>query len=147
MEVDEDRKFTLTKYSTRMGLKCLVKSDHNVLVCKLKVKWDKKVRIERKEVLKLKDTEGLRIFSEKTSNCPNLVQLSQNTSNFLEDAEMWFNEIESLKKKSFKKIRITGKAKPQNGQLETLMKAKLELKQLLEKRGDPVSGVKIKEKI
>ena len=124
MEVDKDRKLTLTKYSSRMGLKCLVKSDHNVLVCKLKVKWDKKVRLERKEILKLKDTEGLKKFSEKTSNCPELIQLSKNSSNFLEDAEMWLSKIENLKKKSFKKIRITGKGKPQNSELETLYEYK-----------------------
>ena len=124
MEVDKDRKLTLTKYSSRMGLKCLVKSDHNVLVCKLKVKWDKKVRLERKEILKLKHTEGLKKFSEKTSNCPELIQLSKNSSNFLEDAEMWLSKIENLKKKSFKKIRITGKGKPQNSELETLYEYK-----------------------
>ena len=93
MEIDENRKFTLTKYSSRMGLKCIVPSDHNILFCKLNIKWNMKMKIERKEIYKLKDSEGMRIFSEKTSNCPKLVQLSLNSNNFLEDSEKWMKKL------------------------------------------------------
>lgn len=31
--IDEERKYVLTKYSSRMGKKCINESDHNVLVC------------------------------------------------------------------------------------------------------------------
>ena len=92
----------------------MVESDHNILFCKLKVKWDRRIKIERKEVFRLKYAEGLKTFSELTSNCPKLVKLSKNSSNFLEDAEKCLNKIEDIKHKSFQKIRITGKDKSQN---------------------------------
>ena len=125
----------------------MVESDHNILFCKLKVKWDRRIKIERKEVFRLKYAEGLKTFSELTSNCPKLVKLSKNSSNFLEDAEKWLNKIEDIKHKSFQKIRITGKAKSQNEELDNLMKAKLNLKSSLSKIVDPVILGNIKEKI
>ena len=103
--------------------------------------------MERKEVFKLKDKEGLRLFSELTSNCPKLVQLSQHSSDFLEDAKKWMNKIEDIKHQSFKKIRITGKAKSQNPELETMMKAKQELISKLGKIGNPVQKCIIEENI
>ena len=69
MEVDENRKYVLTKYSSRMGVPRMVESDHNLLICNLNIKWDKRIRKERKEVFKFKDTEGLIRFHEITSNC------------------------------------------------------------------------------
>ena len=63
LEIDEDRKFVLTKYATRMGTTCVIESDHNPLICKLNIKWDNRIRCERKEVFKIKDTKGLNIFN------------------------------------------------------------------------------------
>ena len=61
--IDEEQKYVLIKYSSRMGVKCVKKSDHNVLLCYLNIKWDKRRKDERKEVFKLKDAEGLKKFS------------------------------------------------------------------------------------
>ena len=127
LEIDENRKYVLTKYSSRMGVKCLVKSDHNPLVCTLNIKWDKRTKIERKEIFKLKDKEGLRMFNEITSNCPKLVQLSKHSSNFSNDAEQWMKKINDIMHLSFKKIRISGKGKPMEIELRNLMKAKQKL--------------------
>ena len=147
MEIDEERKFVLTKYSNRMGKKCVKESDHNPLFCKLNVKWDKKIPQERKEIFKLKDKEGLHLFSRLTSNCPKLVQLSQNSSNFPDDAEKWMKKIEDIKHKSFKKIRLTGKSKPQNDDFTSLMKAKQDLQNKLVNIVEPVLKSKIFENI
>ena len=127
MEVDENRKYVLTKYSSRLGTKCIVKSDHNPLICTLNVKWDKRIKCERKEIFKLKDKEGLRMFNELTSNCPRLVELSNNSSNFLIDAEQWMKKIKDIMQSCFKKIRITGKGKSEDTEVETLMNAKQKL--------------------
>jgi hypothetical protein len=67
MEIDEGGKYALTKYSSRMGKKCIVKSDHNPLICNLKIKWDKRIKSERKEIFKLKDKEGLRMFKPEST--------------------------------------------------------------------------------
>jgi hypothetical protein len=103
MEIDERRKYVLTKYSSRMGVPCVVESDHNPLVCTLKIKWDNRIKIARKEIFKLKDTEGLIKFNEITSNCSKLIQLSQNSPNFSEVAEKWMKKIEDIMHQSFKK--------------------------------------------
>ena len=123
-----------------MVKKCVTESDHNPLVCKLKIKWDSKVKIKRKEVFKLKDKESLKMFQELTSKCPKLVQFSQKSSNFLEDAEKWMNKIQDIMHTNFKKIRITGKRK-ENPELETLMKVKRELRGKLEKLNGQNEGL------
>ena len=147
MEIDEDRKYVLTKYSSRMGLKCVSESDHNLLICKLKIKWNSRIRVERKEIFNLKDPEGLSLFSELTSNCPQLVKLSQKSSDFLSDAEQWMKKVEDIKHKSFKKIRLTSKPKPQNPELETLMIAKQKLRARIVGIMDPVLKSKLNENI
>ena len=145
--IDEERKYVLTKYSSRMGVKCIKKSDHNVLVCSLNIKWDNRIRKERKEVFKLKDVEGLRSFSEKTSNCSKLVQLSQHSTDFLDDADKWMKTIENIKHQSFKKIRITGKSKPQNPELNSIMKYKQDLISKLGETDNPVQKYQLGENI
>ena len=82
MVIDENRQYVLTKYSSRMGVKCAIESDHNPLICTLNIKWDRRVKVERKEIFKLKDAEGLQNFNEITYECPKLVQLSKLSSNF-----------------------------------------------------------------
>ena len=138
MEIDEKRKYVLTKYSSRMGVKCVIESDHNPLVCTLNINWDKRMKVERKEIFKLKDEEGLKTFNELTSDCPRLVQISSNSSNFLNDAEQWMKKIQNIMQQSFKKIRINGKLKPPSPELDNLMKAKQDLRNELGK----VSGKK-----
>ena len=141
MVVDEDRKYVLTKYSSRFGTKCVVKSDHNPLICTLNIKWDRRIKIERKEIFKLKDIEGLQMFKDITSNCPKLVQLSQKSSNFLNDAEQWMKQIRDIMQTCFKKIRITGKGKPLDSEIEILMKAKQKMATELSKiAGQNIEG-------
>ena len=141
--IDEERKYVLTKYSTRMGGKCMKESDHNPLVCTLIIQWDKRIKIDRKEIFKLKDKEGLRLFTEQTSNCPKLVEISQKSPNFADDAQKWMNAIQDIMHKSFKKVRITGKGKPLNPELETLMKGKQELRNKLSKMDGQNEDVEI----
>ena len=136
--IDEERKYVLTKYASRMGKKCVKPSDHNVLVCKLDIKWDRKIIASRKEIFQLKDVAGLEVFSQLTSNCPKLVQMSQNSSNFEEDTQKWLKQIENIKHQSFKKIRLTGKQKDQNPEVTALMKVKSDLISKLHNVGNPV---------
>ena len=131
MEIDEDRKFVLTKYSSRMGVQCVKESDHNPLICTLVTKWDNRKKDERKEVFKLKDDEGLNRFKEMTSNCPKLVQISKNSGDFLKDAGQWMLKIQDIMHKCFKKIRIARNARSDGSELGTLLKTKTELRERL----------------
>ena len=94
LEIDESRKYVLTKYSSRMGVQCVVESDHNPLMCTLNITWDKRVKKERKEIFRLKDVEGLRVFNEITSNCPKLVKFSLNSTDLQGDSNKWMKQIE-----------------------------------------------------
>ena len=111
MEIDEKRKFVLTKYSSTLGVKSVVESDHNLLICKLNIKWNKKVKSDRQEVLKLKDSEGLLTFFDETSNCRQLVDLSQKSDSIEDDTKEWLKAVKHLMHKSFKTVRISTKEK------------------------------------
>ena len=39
MEIDENRAYTLTKYSNKVGEKKLKKRDHNVMIIEIKTNW------------------------------------------------------------------------------------------------------------
>ena len=127
MEVDEQRKYVMTKYSSSHGLKNIVESDHNVLICNLSVGYSKKIKTERKEILRLRDSEGLRNFHAVTSNCSSLVELSRGSSCLESDASKWFDMIKKIMHICFKKIRITNK-KSLNPELSHLMKTKEQLR-------------------
>ena len=73
--------------------------------------------------------------------------LHMKSSNFLTDSDKWLKQIEDIKHKSFTKIRITGKPKPQSEEWETLMNAKQELRAKLKKIVDPVLKNKTEENI
>ena len=137
MEIDENRKYVLTKYSSRMGVKCTIESDHNPLICTLNVKWDKRIKTQRQEIFKLKHEEGLRVFKEITSNCPKLIELSLKSSNFQNDANQWLKKLNVIMHQSFKKIIITGKGKASNPELDSLMRAK----QMLRTKLGEISGL------
>ena len=76
-----------------------------------------------------------------------MVKLSQKSSDFLSDAEQWMKKVEDIKHKSFKKIRLTSKPKPQNPELETLMIAKQKLRARIVGIMDPVLKSKLNENI
>ena len=84
-----------------------------------------------------------------TSNCPKLIDFSKKSDNFLGDVDRWLKQIQDIMHKSFKKIRITGKKKPNHTEVDILMKAKQELRQKLgEIEGqDPFSENEIKANI
>ena len=70
MKIDEERKMTLTKYGKEKEEKVVVKSDHNVLMLDIVLKWCLKVPTERKELFNLKNKvsrESFQIETERTT--------------------------------------------------------------------------------
>ena len=56
MEIDEKGVYALTKYAGRTGVKTLKKSDHNMLIMKIKSEWNSNNdREERMEIFNLKN--------------------------------------------------------------------------------------------
>ena len=76
MIVDEDRKYSLTKYSTRGGQKEVKESDHNPLFLKLHLKWrglNKKTE-NWKEIFNFRHSDHFKIFQTETENNEELLK-------------------------------------------------------------------------
>ena len=58
-------------------------------------------------------------------------EITTKSSNFLNDAEQWLKKIQEIMHQSFTKIRLTGKGKASNPELDNLMKAKQMLRNKL----------------
>lgn len=105
MEIDENRLKVLTKFSSRKGVKEVVKSDHNILTCNFTFSAPKRKQ-SRKEVYTLRNENNLKLFKDNTDNAHDLIDLLK-TEN---DVNIQGNEVLKFVKnnihKSFKKVRV-----------------------------------------
>ena len=130
--IDENRIFTLTKFSTRNGKKCIKESDHNTLVLNINTKWSSKIyeKQDRIEIYNYNNKEDFERFIEETNdnedlrNCFNDSQENINVA-----CNNWLTILHSLIRKSFKRIRIN--RKKCNSELEELFAKKQDLKTFL----------------
>ena len=100
MKVVEARKYDLTKYSTKKGVKSVKLSDHNLLILELGIHW-KSVNLvnNRQEIFKFK-FEMLTESDEELNNCfDDCTDLNKATNK-------WLKRLNFLIQKSFKKMRI-----------------------------------------
>ena len=69
MIVDEERKFALSKFCTKVGRKSLKVSDHNTLILNLNIKWNSKSNLEtRQEIFNFKNEENFQTFEMLTES-------------------------------------------------------------------------------
>ena len=69
MKIDEERKFALTKYSTKVGNKKITESDHNLLILQVNVSWDSKEKTNSREIVfNFKNKENFKKYKEATDN-------------------------------------------------------------------------------
>ena len=67
IEIDDQRKYVLTKHvKTKHGMKS-TESDHNIIVTKLKLPWSKKTKKHAIELFNLKNVECQNEFRKLTS--------------------------------------------------------------------------------
>ena len=72
MEIDEERKRPICKITkTKAGMK-VTESDHNVIITKMKMKWKRIAKQERREIFNLKNKRCQEIFKNKTDKTKNL---------------------------------------------------------------------------
>ena len=94
VEIDEERKYVLTKYTkTKKGVK-ITESDHHSIITRIKANWKRKANLERKEIYNLKDEASLAKFKEFTSK-----------SDFLSEVFEDKNKSVEVKSKQFIKCR------------------------------------------
>ena len=66
--IDEERAYSLTKYSGRTGNKSIKESDHNTLIMELDINWCSSTKdpVERIELFNFKNPEHFKKFVELT---------------------------------------------------------------------------------
>ena len=127
MKVDEERKYALTKFSTKNGVKSLKVSDHNLLILELSIKWNSLNNMnERQEMFNFQDVENFQKFEMLTESDDELGTCFDDCDDLNKAANKWMKRFNFLIQKSFRKIRI--RKQKVNPELETLFKEKESLR-------------------
>ena len=115
--VDEERNHVLTRFTkSKNGIK-ETKSDHNVLITKFKLKWNRRMKSNRIELYNLKNKDDQKKFKEITSHETYLSEVFDNIDNLNCATDEFIRRLNKVIKDTFKKIRI--KDKP-NKEIEEL---------------------------
>ena len=107
LQIDEEKKFVLTKYTkTKNGVK-IQESDHNSLITNVKSVWNKTEAVKRKELYNLKDKKCLKRFKEMTTKGKFLSAVfSDKNKNISVQTKQFIKRLRYCISKCFKKIRI-----------------------------------------
>ena len=109
VNIDEERSHVLTKIvKTKKGTVNQM-SDHNSIVTKFNVMWNRRMTAPRIEMFNLKNKEGQIKFKELTSNSTMLTSLINFTEDLQIATKKLIKGINQCIRKSFQKIRITDK--------------------------------------
>ena len=145
LEIDEERKYVLTKYSkTKKGVK-VKESDHHSIITYIKADWDKKVKEEKREMYNLKDANALKRFCEMTDRGTFLSEVFENEDKNIEvQTKQFMKRLGFCLNKCFKKVRV--KTTKRNKDLESLFNKR----RILKNKTDDVSKkslIEVEEKL
>ena len=123
MVIDEARQFPLTKFSTKTGQKSIKLSDHNTLILDLNIRWNSNDKMEkRQEIFNFKNSDQFNQFEMLTESNDELRHCFDNCIDLNMSANKWLKILNTVIRKSFKKIRI--KQQRMNPELENLFSMK-----------------------
>ena len=129
MIIDEDRSYSLTKYSGRTGNKVIKESDHNTLILELNINWKKVVDdpVERIEIFNYNHEENFKKYVNLSNENEVLKSLFNDESEDLDvSSQKWLKTVNKIISCSFSKVRVKrGKINPA---LEELFKKKENLR-------------------
>ena len=127
MKIDEERKFALTKYSTKVGNKKITESDHNLLILQVNVSWDSKEKTNSREIVfNFKNKENFKKYEEATDNNHEIRDCFENDIESVENlSRRWLKIFNSILFNCFDRVRI-GKRKI-NQTLQSLFSKKEKL--------------------
>lgn len=131
MKIDEEKAFVLTKFSKTKGKIDIKESDHNILICNFEIKVNKAKKSKREEILNLKNKEGQQKFFDITDSTSILSESFKNNEEITKQTNNWHKNLQRIQYQSFKKIRITNRAKLTEEDL--LLQNRTKLKQKLGK--------------
>ena len=125
IEIDDQRKYVLTKHvKTKHGMKS-TESDHNIIVTKLKLPWSKKTKKHAIELFNLKNVECQNEFRKLTSNSNFLSSIFDDNRDINAVTKKFIKRLNGCLHKWFRKIKLTDK---QNLELESLFKKRNDLR-------------------
>ena len=130
MKIDEEKKYTLTKFSTKKGNKSIKESDHNLLILHLNLRWSSLNKSNRIEIYNFKKEEDFKSFQANTENNEDLLNCLEDFSDFNLACNKWLKTFNEIIRKSFKKIRLVKSKNPPV--LEELFAKKETLKRKLD---------------
>ena len=148
MIIDEERAYSLTKYSGKTGNKKSKESDHNTLILEVDINWNTSTieSEERIEIFNLNDTKNFENFVASSSKNNTLKDAFMDETEDLEDStQKWLKTVNKLISSSFSKVRIIrGKIYPD---LEELFQKKEDLKHkiALSEKDDLEKEIELKE--
>ena len=148
MEIDENRSFTLTKYSTKVGEKKVKESDHNTMIMKIKSNWVTLVNDDnkREEIYNYKNEDDSKKFKDITENNQELMTCFDDPNEDIDQsASRWISEVNKNIKRSFRRIRI--KIRKSNKDLDPLFERKEYLKSVLKTKVGDQSEESLKEEL
>ena len=109
MTVDEERIYSLTKYSGRTGNRKIKESDHNTLILELNIDWKTVIDDpgERIEIFNFKDDENFRKFTYLTDKNDVFKGLFNDENEDIEiSSQKWLKNVNKVISSTFSKIRI-----------------------------------------
>ena len=106
MQIDEQKNHVLTRYKKRKKGKKLVKSDHNVILTKFKLMWQKNENQERIEMYNLKNKKCQKQFTEESNNSTVLSNIFETSEDLDTQVKMFLKKLNRKIHQSFNKIRI-----------------------------------------
>ena len=105
--IDEERKFTLTKYASTKGMIKKVYSDHNIIYCKFNLTYKKQnTSNKRTEIFNLKNKECQEQFFATTNEGFKLQNCFDENESLETNTNKFMKTFEDILYKCFKKIRI-----------------------------------------
>ena len=130
MFIDDDRIFVLTKYTKNGNKKT---SDHNVIMGKFRLKFNRNRAKPRTEFFNFKDRVNQDLFYEETNNSSKLSSSFSSGRSFPHNANIFMKNLKSTFHKCFDKVRISSGVKDQYGesQMQELPRLKMELRRFL----------------
>ena len=147
MEVDEDRIHVLTKY----GKKKKTMSDHNILVSRFTILFNRLRPSVRKEFFNFKNKDDQQHFQEQTSITTKLSSSFSQDRSFPHNTSIFFKNLRGAFQNNFQKVRITSGNRNKYGEksLQGLLELKKELKIFILNSkctlGKNIATIKLKE--
>ena len=124
MKIDEEKEYGVMNLSQIKKNKRIIETDHNALLLDLKMQGKRK-KIERKEMLNLRNKICQEAFRNETENNEELLKCFDDSVKVEDQAKKWKKCLDDTLKKCFRKVRICKKREQSN--IDRILTEKIKL--------------------